>query len=98
MFLLKLATRNLFRNPRRSILTTVTLVIGIIGFVASSGMVRGIESTFIQTEIDTESGHLRIFRKGFLKEEENFPLDIRVVQPQKLTDAIQKKWPQSTVM
>lgn len=98
MFLLKLATRNLFRNPRRSILTTVTLVIGIIGFVASSGMVRGIESTFIQTEIDTESGHLRIFRKGFLKEEENFPLDIRVAQPQKLTDAIQKKWPQSTVM
>jgi putative ABC transport system permease protein len=98
MYLLKLALRNLFRNKRRTILTMITVIIGIMGFIFSHATVRGIEQSFVRTEITTESGHLRITRTGYLKEEEILPLDLPLVQPQKLRQAIEKQWPQAAVV
>ncbi len=97
MMLTKLAFRNLFRNFKRTILSVLTVVVGVMGLIMAYGMVRGVEDTFIRVDIDTDFGHLRVMKKGYLKEEENMPLDILVQEPQKTVQAIQKKWPKATV-
>lgn len=97
MWVIKMAVRNLFRNTRRSLLTIITIFVGVLGFIASSALVRGIEQSFIRIEIATDIGHLRIFRKGYLKEEENFPLDIVVKEPQKIEQALKNKFPTAVI-
>lgn len=98
MYLLKIAFRNLFRNFRRSLLTMSTIFIGVMGFVLSSAMVRGVERSFIRIDIETESGHLRIIQKGYLEDEENFPLDMEVKNLDKLRTSLQKKWPNAVIV
>ena len=95
MFLFKIARRNLFRNTRRSVITMVTVVVGVMGFILSSGLVRGVEDSFVRMEIETEFAHLRIMGENYLKKEEDFPLDIRVKKPEAIRAAIQKKWPKA---
>ena len=95
MFLLKLALRNLFRHTRRSILTMVSVIVGIFGLIASSGLVNGIEQSYIRIEIETESAHLRVMHKDYLKEEENLPLDMNLPKRDEVKQAILQKWPQA---
>ena len=97
MFLLKLATRNLFRNVRRSLLTILTVVIGILSLVAATGLVRGVEKSFTDANINNDTGHLRVFGKGYLKDEESLPLDIVVSQPKKVTTLLKKTFPKAIV-
>lgn len=97
MMLVKLAFRNLFRNVKRSILSVMTIIVGVMGLIMAYGMVRGVEDTFIRVDIDTDFGHLRVMHKDYTKEEENMPLDIQVQKPKQVVQALQKKWPTATV-
>jgi len=64
MLMLKIATRNLFRNTRRSITTLGTITIG-----AAAVMVFGAYITYIQYGVQTnavqQTGHLQVFRNGY---------------------------------
>ena len=98
MFLLKIAGRNLFRNTKRSVLSMITIIVGVMGFIQASGLVEGIEQTYIHLEIASESAHIRILPQGYLKDEENLPIDITLKQPQKIVKAITQKFPKAIVV
>ena len=98
MFLLKLATLNIFRNTKRSILTMTTVFVGVFGFIMASGMVNGVEQTYVRIEIDTETAHLRVMHKRYLSEEENFPLDLLLPQQRAVHSVIKKGWPTALVV
>lgn len=95
--LLKLAIRNIFRSKKRTILSIVTVIVGVMGLIMAYGLVRGVEDTFIRVDIDTDFGHLRVMHKDYLKEEENFPLDLQVQKADAIQKAIQAKWPKAIV-
>jgi putative ABC transport system permease protein len=97
MFMFKLAVRNLFRNTRRTVLSMITLIVGTMSLVAAYGMILGVNETLTTVDIKTDFGHLRIYGKGYLAQEESFPLDIVVAKPNKVVDTLKKEWPKATV-
>ena len=93
MFLLRLAFKNIFRNKLRSVLTIVTVVAGVMGFVFLEGMLIGIDQTMTRVEIASEFQHLRVTAVGYTKDEEDFKLDLPVKQVDAVIKAVRSKWP-----
>ena len=55
---LPLAFRNLFRTPRRSLLTAVPIVVGVAFVIIGWGLVGGLEENILRAEEDVLSGHV----------------------------------------
>ena len=74
-FLFSLALRNLTRNVKRSLLTSVAAIAGVALMVLGFGMVDGLDENVIRTGIDTQSGHVLLRPGGFDMEAINNPID-----------------------
>lgn len=74
-FLFSLALRNLTRNVRRSLLTSVAAIAGVALMVLGFGMVDGLDENVIRTGIDTQSGHVLLRPGGYDTEAMNNPID-----------------------
>jgi putative ABC transport system permease protein len=62
--LLKIAWRNLWRNPRRTLLTALAFAAGVFLLIISLGFGDGMHEKMIQTGIQLGSGHLVIEPRG----------------------------------
>lgn len=91
--LVKLAFRNIFRNKKRSILSMLTVIVGVMGMILAYGLARGVEETTIRVDMETDFGHLRVMHKKYKEDESNFPLELQVQKPNQVINAVQKKWP-----
>lgn len=89
MDLFALASRNLRRNGRRTLLSGLTIVAGVMalllfaGYVAS--LLRGIEVETVRTQ-----GHLQISRPGFLRQGSANPSLFAIAQPQQLINSLRQ--------
>lgn len=63
--LLKLALRNIFRQRIRSVVTLVAIVFGVVGLILSGGFVKDIFVQLGEAIIQSETGHVQVFRVGF---------------------------------
>lgn len=91
--LTKLAFRNIFRNTKRSLLSMLTVIVGVFGMIMAYGLARGVEETTIRIDMETDFGHLRIMHKKYKKDELNLPLELQVQKPKAIIRSLQKKWP-----
>jgi putative ABC transport system permease protein len=74
-FLFSLALRNLTRNVKRSLLTSVAAIAGVALMVLGFGMVDGLDENVIRTGIDTQSGHVLLRPGSYDAEALNHPID-----------------------
>lgn len=58
MFLLRLAFLNVFRQYGRTLLTMVSIVVGVAVIIMGRGFVRGSKENIIRAQIDSASGHV----------------------------------------
>jgi putative ABC transport system permease protein len=63
---LRLAWRNLLRNSRRSLMTLVAMVLGMMAVLLFGGFIRDINYS-LQTNFVTSTGHLQIQHKDYLR-------------------------------
>lgn len=63
--LLKIAWRNIWRNPRRSWVLITTVAIGIFGYMGSIGFNKGFLYQMVDSSINLMAGHIKIAAKGF---------------------------------
>ena len=90
MSTLKLATRNLLRYRRRTLLTALLITLGVTAlllFVAAAGSFK---QTMVGSITDSMLGHLQIHRKGYTASIDNLPLNMSL-QPNgvsKVEDAL----------
>ncbi len=63
--LFKLALRNIFRQRIRSVVTLVAIVFGVTGLILSGGFVKDIFVQLGEAIIQSETGHVQVFREGF---------------------------------
>lgn len=71
---LKLALRNLLRYQRRTLLTALLIMLGVVAlllFVAAAGSFK---QTMVGSITDSMLGHLQIHRKGYTASMDNLPL------------------------
>lgn len=62
----RLATRNVWRNPKRSWLTIFAIAAGIWSAVSLSTLARGVGEQFLRDSIRNLTGHIQIHSKGYV--------------------------------
>ncbi len=71
MLTLTLAWRNLFRNTRRTILTTLLISFSLTALILTDGLVLGMIELMVGSITQTLSGEAQIHRRGFLEDYDN---------------------------
>lgn len=78
-FTLKLALRNVLRHKGRTVLTLLSIVVGVVGLILSGGFVKDIFVQLGEMLIHSQSGHLQVMRSGFFdhgaRRPENYLID-----------------------
>ena len=62
----KIAFRNLFRYKRRSLLTAMLIVFGVVLVIVFSGISASFKGMMVGTITDSMMGHLQIHKKGYV--------------------------------
>ena len=79
---LKLAWRNLWRNKRRTLITTASIFFGVILSAFMSSMQEGSYAQYIKTIVNFYSGYLQVHRKGYWNDKViNNSLEYSLVKP-----------------
>ena len=97
-YLFRLAGRNALRNPRRSLFTLTSILLGVSLFIVSRSFVDGIDATLISIEVDNESAHIRVVPKKYLEEEDYQPLDMPFPDPVKVRADLESMAPGTKVV
>jgi ABC-type lipoprotein release transport system permease subunit len=77
----KMAWRNLWRNPRRSLVTLATMTVALSALVIFSGLMRGMQTAMEANIVELETGDVEIFARGY---EERPSLYLRLGDPDAL--------------
>jgi len=62
---LQIAWRNIWRNPRRTTVILLAVIIGVWSMVFLGALMRGITIGMIENGISTLTGHLQVHRVGY---------------------------------
>lgn len=87
---LRLAWRNIWRNPRRTAVILTAVVIGVWSMVFLAALMRGIVSGMVQNGIDTLTGHLQIQQRDY---PDDPVVDHRIEDPEKVSALLARDLP-----
>ncbi|MFA5113909.1 MAG: FtsX-like permease family protein [Candidatus Margulisiibacteriota bacterium] len=88
--LIKLAWRNIFRNFRRTFFTFIAIAIGLGLMLLADSMLSGIDAQSFAKIIDYETGHVKIFQRGYQQDKDNLPLDKLITAPAGVIDTVRR--------
>jgi putative ABC transport system permease protein len=75
---LKLATRNLARYGRRTLLTAGLIILGIVAVLVFVSVSGSFKSLIVGQITDSMIGHLQVHRKGYVASIDNLPLNLNM--------------------
>lgn len=87
--LFKLALRNIFRQKLRTAMTLGAIVFGVAGLILSGGFVQDIFVQLREAIIHSQTGHIQVFRKGFLERGARQPHAFLIEDPAALAQRIE---------
>ena len=76
LLLMQMAFRNVFRNKRRTMITELAIIFGMIVIVFVSGLLKSMEIGWSENLIQSDFGHIQIMAKG-LNEDESLKYTIK---------------------
>lgn len=71
---LKIATRNLISNLRRTLLTLFIIIIGLTAILFISGYINMVRVGFAQLLTETTYAHFRISKTGYIEQQDDFSM------------------------
>lgn len=69
----RLAVRNVIRQKIRSSVTLTAIVLGVAGLILAGGFVKDIFFQLGEAVIHSQTGHIQVFKKGFLEGGTRYP-------------------------
>ena len=91
----QLAWRNIWRNPRRTSVILVAVVIGVWSMICIAALMRGIVGGMVQNGINTLTGHLQIHQRQY---PDDPVLDHRITNPAALMATLEKHLPKGSML
>lgn len=76
--IIKLATRNLRRYRRRTLLTSVLITLGVVAVLLFVSVSGSFKSMMVGQITDSMIGHMQIHRKGYLSSMDSLPLNLNM--------------------
>ena len=76
--ILDIASRNLLRYRRRSVLTLLLIVIGMVAVLLFIAVAGSFKSMMVGQITDSVLGHLQVHRKGYVASIDNLPLNLNL--------------------
>jgi putative ABC transport system permease protein len=67
MITLKIAIRNIFRHKTRTLITLSTIIFGCVALIFAGGFFEDIFYKMRESYIKAHTGHIQIFKKGYLE-------------------------------
>jgi putative ABC transport system permease protein len=74
----KIAIRNLMRYKRRTLMTALLIIIGVVMVIVFSGVSDSFKRMMIGSITDSMLGHLQIHKTGYVSSIENLPLHLNI--------------------
>ena len=87
---LKMASRNIFRNKRRTFLTLSSIVLGTAALMNFDGYKNYAEWGLRESYIRSQLGHLQVYKKGYKASKGLNPLEFLIKNPDEIKVLIQK--------
>ena len=72
----KIALRNLLRYKRRTLLTSLLIILGVVMVIVFSGISKSFKDMMVGTITDSMLGHIQIHKKGYVSSIDNLPLHL----------------------
>ncbi|WP_417346835.1 ABC transporter permease [Ferrimonas sp.] len=85
--LIKMAWRNLWRNPLRTGILLATMVFGLTGVITLMGFLTGMYANMIDNAIAWQTSHLQVQRTGY---RDNPEIDQTIVTPEPILNALRQ--------
>ncbi|MFW6284171.1 MAG: ABC transporter permease [Desulfosalsimonas sp.] len=85
-----IAWRNIWRNPRRTIIILIAVIIGIWSMIFLSAFMRGMVVEMIDNGISTLTGDVKVYARGFRSDP---ALENRIRNPLPLQEKVRKSLP-----
>ncbi len=90
--ILKIATRNLWRYKRRTLLTSMLITLGVVSVLLFVSVSGSFKNMMIGQITDSMLGHIQIHKKGYLSSLDSLPLDRNISEKQmkKISSVLKK--------
>jgi len=95
---LALAWRNLFRHRRRTATTLASIAFGAVGIILTGGFVQDIFDQLGEALIHSQTGHLQIYRQGYLEAGTRSPEKFFIEEPRAVVERMEALPDVSTVL
>jgi len=80
----KLAWRNVFRHRSRTALTLAAIMFGVASLIVTGGFVKDTLIQLRESTIQSQLGHLQIYKAGFLKSGHRSPFQYMIDEPENI--------------
>ncbi|MBW2557893.1 MAG: ABC transporter permease [Deltaproteobacteria bacterium] len=88
---LQMGWRNIWRNPRRTIVIMTAVIIGVWAMIFLGALMRGISEQMVRNGITTLTGHIQVHHRGFRKDP---VIENSIDKPEVVEAALSKILPQ----
>jgi ABC-type lipoprotein release transport system permease subunit len=89
----QMAWRNIWRNPRRTLVIMIAVIIGVWSMVFLSALMRGIIGGLIKNNIDTLTGHIQIHQQNY---PDDPVVDNHMADPDTVEQTLQAQLPEGS--
>lgn len=86
--LIKLAFRNVRRNKKRTLLTFLSIMVGIAAFLVSSALINGIDETSLRNYIRSDTAHIKLYEKLYFPDKKELYLENLIEDPLSIEKAV----------
>lgn len=90
MSLIKLGMRNIFRFKRRTFITLSAVSMGLALLIIGITVMNGVDKQSLNNIINSQTSHLKIFKKGYFEEKDELPADKVIDESDLLVERIRK--------
>ena len=76
--IIKLAWRNVWRNRRRTIITSLAIIASVAMLIFFNGLLTGFIDPTVDNNVELETGHIKVYPPGYHEKSDLVPINTHI--------------------